>query len=42
MDDSLVVDQVYRSYVVALLGYDSRVDLIILDIVDCDVILGMD
>ncbi|WMV13423.1 hypothetical protein MTR67_006808 [Solanum verrucosum] len=39
--ESLVVDRVYRSYVVSLAGYDTWVDLIILGMVDFDVILGM-
>ena len=38
----LVVDRVYRSYLVSLAGYDTWVDLIILGMVDFDVILGMD
>lgn len=37
--DSLVVDRVYRSRVVSILGCESWVDLIM---VDFDVILGMD
>ena len=38
----LVVDRVYRSYLVSLAGYDTWVDLIILGMVDFDAILGMD
>ncbi|XP_069148015.1 uncharacterized protein [Solanum lycopersicum] len=38
----LVVNQVYRSCLVSLAGYDTWVDLIILGMVDFDVILGMD
>ncbi|WMV07257.1 hypothetical protein MTR67_000642 [Solanum verrucosum] len=40
--DSLVVDRVYRSCLVLLVGYDIWVDLIILRMVDLDIILGMD
>ncbi|XP_015158227.1 uncharacterized protein [Solanum tuberosum] len=40
--ESLVVDQVLRSFLVTIQGYDTRVDLILLDMVDFDVILGMD
>lgn len=42
MSDSLVMDRVYRSCAVTLLGYDTWVDFIILDMMDFDVILGMD
>ena len=37
-----MVDRVYRSCLVSLAGYDTWVDLIILEMVDFDVILGMD
>ncbi|XP_049371627.1 uncharacterized protein LOC125836498 [Solanum verrucosum] len=40
--ESLVVDQILRSCLVTIQGYDTRVDLILLDMVDSDVILGMD
>ncbi|MCF8701934.1 hypothetical protein L3054_11165, partial [Corynebacterium sp. MC-10] len=40
--EPLVVDRVYRSCLVSLSGYDTWVDMIILDMVDFDVILGMD
>ncbi|KAH0660902.1 hypothetical protein KY289_029650 [Solanum tuberosum] len=40
--ESLVVDQVLRSCLVTIQGCDTRVDLILLDMVDFDVILGMD
>lgn len=40
--DSLVVDQVYLFKVVNFLGYDNWVDLLILNIVGFDTILGMD
>ncbi|XP_070026438.1 uncharacterized protein [Nicotiana sylvestris] len=42
VDDSLVVDQIYRSYVVTFYGYETRADLLLLDIIDFEVILGMD
>ncbi|XP_070013714.1 uncharacterized protein [Nicotiana sylvestris] len=40
--DSIIVDRVYRSFVVIIGGLESRVDLLLLDMVDFDVILGMD
>lgn len=40
--ESLVVDQVLRSYLVSIKGYDTRDDFIVLDMVDFDVIFGMD
>ena len=40
--DSLVVDQVFRSCVVTIQRQDTRIDLILLDMVDFDLILGMD
>lgn len=40
--ESFVVDWVYRSYLVTLAGYKTLVDLIILDMIYFDVILGMD
>ncbi|KAH0671324.1 hypothetical protein KY285_024119 [Solanum tuberosum] len=40
--ESLVVDQVFRSCLVTIQGHDTRADLILLDMVDFDVILGMD
>lgn len=42
VDNSLLVDQVYRSCVVTLLRHNTWVDLIILDMVDFNVILDMD
>ena len=42
MGKPLVVDRVYRSCLVSLVGYDTWVDLIILWMVEFDVILGMD
>ncbi|XP_049390047.1 uncharacterized protein LOC125854509 [Solanum stenotomum] len=40
--ESLVVDQILRSCLVTIQGCDTRVDLILLVMVDFDVILGMD
>lgn len=40
--DSIMVDRVHRSYIVVIGGIETRVDLLLLDMVDFDVILGMD
>ncbi|XP_070042517.1 uncharacterized protein [Nicotiana tomentosiformis] len=40
--DSMVVDQIYRSCVVIFCGYETRADLLLLDMIDFEVILGMD
>lgn len=40
--DSLVVDWIYKGYVVTLQGFDTWVYLILLDMFDVDVILRMD
>ncbi|XP_015162433.1 uncharacterized protein [Solanum tuberosum] len=40
--DSVVADRVYRLCIVTLMGYDTHADLKVLDMVDFDVILGMD
>ncbi|XP_070057168.1 uncharacterized protein [Nicotiana tomentosiformis] len=40
--DSVVVDRVYQSYVVTFCGYETRAYLLLLDMVDFEVILGMD
>jgi len=40
--DSIIVDRVYRSYAVTIRGYEMRVDLLLLSMVDFDVIFGMD
>ncbi|XP_070040749.1 uncharacterized protein [Nicotiana tomentosiformis] len=40
--DSIVVDRVYRLCLVVLGGFETRVDLLFLSIVDFDVILGID
>ncbi|XP_070020604.1 uncharacterized protein [Nicotiana sylvestris] len=42
MGDSLIVDRVYRSCVVALSGFETRADLLLLNMVDFDVFLSMD
>ncbi|XP_070011100.1 uncharacterized protein [Nicotiana sylvestris] len=42
MGDSIVVDRVYHSCVVTIGGLKTSVDLILLDMVDFNVILGMD
>ncbi|XP_070022420.1 uncharacterized protein [Nicotiana sylvestris] len=42
MSDSIIVDRVYRSCGVIIGGLKTRVDILLLDIVDFDVILGMD
>ncbi|XP_070032314.1 uncharacterized protein [Nicotiana tomentosiformis] len=40
--DSIVVDLVYRSYLVVISGFETRVDLLLLVMVNFDVILAMD
>ncbi|XP_070029254.1 uncharacterized protein [Nicotiana sylvestris] len=40
--DSIVVDHVYRSCVVIIGGFETSVDLLLIDMVNFDVILGMD
>ncbi|XP_070050701.1 uncharacterized protein [Nicotiana tomentosiformis] len=40
--DSVVVDRIYRSYVVTFRGYETRADLLLLDVTAFEVILGMD
>ncbi|XP_075099056.1 uncharacterized protein LOC142175945 [Nicotiana tabacum] len=42
MGDSVVVDWVDRSCVVTLCGYETRADLLLLDMIDFEVILGID
>lgn len=39
--NSLVVDQVFKSYVMTVSDVDTSTNLIILDILDFDIILGM-
>ncbi|XP_070010677.1 uncharacterized protein [Nicotiana sylvestris] len=40
--DFVVVDRIYRSFVVAFCGFETRVDLQLLDMIDFEVILGID
>ncbi|XP_070032464.1 uncharacterized protein [Nicotiana tomentosiformis] len=40
--DSIIVDRVYQPCLVTIGGYETRVDLLLLSIVDFGVILGMD
>ncbi|XP_070042822.1 uncharacterized protein [Nicotiana tomentosiformis] len=40
--DFIMVDRVYQSCVVAIYGFDMREDFLLLDMVDFDVILGVD
>ncbi|XP_070022521.1 uncharacterized protein [Nicotiana sylvestris] len=40
--DSVVVDRIYRSCVVTFYGFETRADLLFLDMIDFEVILGMD
>ncbi|XP_070026055.1 uncharacterized protein [Nicotiana sylvestris] len=40
--DSVVVDQIYRSCMVTFCGFETRADLLLLDMIDFKVILGMD
>ncbi|XP_070017111.1 uncharacterized protein [Nicotiana sylvestris] len=40
--DYVVVDRIYRSCVVTLCGFKTRADLMLLDMTDFEVILGMD
>ncbi|XP_070028806.1 uncharacterized protein [Nicotiana sylvestris] len=40
--DTIIVDRVYRSCVVTIGGLETRVDLLLLSMVDFDEILGMD
>ncbi|XP_070055048.1 uncharacterized protein [Nicotiana tomentosiformis] len=40
--DSVVVDRIYRSCVVTFCGYETRADLLLLDMIDFEVIPGMD
>ncbi|XP_070045104.1 uncharacterized protein [Nicotiana tomentosiformis] len=40
--DSIVVDQIYRSCIVTFCGYATRSDLLLLDMIDFEIILGND
>ncbi|XP_070002764.1 uncharacterized protein [Nicotiana sylvestris] len=42
MGDSVVVDQIYRSCVVTFCDFRTRADLLLLDMIDFEIILGMD
>ncbi|XP_070057417.1 uncharacterized protein [Nicotiana tomentosiformis] len=42
VDDSVIVDRVYRSSFVTFCGYETRADTMLLDMIDFMVILGMD
>ncbi|XP_070055042.1 uncharacterized protein [Nicotiana tomentosiformis] len=42
VSDSVVVNQIYRSCVVTLYGYETRADLLLLDMTGFEIILGMD
>ncbi|XP_070056431.1 uncharacterized protein [Nicotiana tomentosiformis] len=42
MGDYVAVDRIYRSCVVTFYGYETREDLLLLDMIDFEVILGMD
>ena len=39
--ESVIVDKVYRSFLVVFVGSNTHVDLIILEMVDFDLIMGM-
>ena len=41
VDESVIVEKVYRSCLVTFVGSNTHVDLVILEMVDFDVILGM-
>ncbi|XP_070020159.1 uncharacterized protein [Nicotiana sylvestris] len=42
MGDSIIVDRVHHSCVVTIRSLESSIDLLLLDMVDFDIILGMD
>ncbi|XP_070040136.1 uncharacterized protein [Nicotiana tomentosiformis] len=42
VEDSIIIDRVYRSCLVVLGGFETRFDLLLLSMADFDVILGMD
>ena len=41
VSESVIVEKVYRSCLVTFMGSNTHVDLVILEMVDFDVILGM-
>ncbi|XP_070022021.1 uncharacterized protein [Nicotiana sylvestris] len=40
--DSVIEDQIYWSCVITFYGYETRADILLLDMIDFEVILGMD
>lgn len=40
--DSIIMDQIYRSCIVTFCGYETRADLLLLDMTDIEIIMGMD
>ncbi|XP_070030980.1 uncharacterized protein [Nicotiana tomentosiformis] len=40
--DSVIVDRIYRSCIMTLCGYETRADLLLLDMTDFEVTLGVD
>ncbi|XP_070037014.1 uncharacterized protein [Nicotiana tomentosiformis] len=40
--DFVIVDRIYQSCIMTFCGYDTRVDLLLLDMIDFEFILGMD
>ncbi|XP_070031157.1 uncharacterized protein [Nicotiana tomentosiformis] len=40
--DYVVVDQIYQSYIMTFWGYETREDLLLLEMTDFEIILGMD
>ncbi|XP_070029898.1 uncharacterized protein [Nicotiana sylvestris] len=40
--NSVLVDRIYRSCVITLFGFKTRADLMLLDMIDFEIILGMD
>ncbi|XP_070022149.1 uncharacterized protein [Nicotiana sylvestris] len=40
--DSVVVDRIYQSYMVTFCGFETSADLLLLDMIESEIILGMD
>ena len=40
--DSVVVNRIYRSCIITFCGYETRADLLLLEMTDFEIILGMD